>query len=276
MGTFVNDVSTPDFASAVVERSRQVPVVVDFWAAWCGPCRVLGPMLERLAEEGAGSWELAKIDVDANQELAARFGVQGIPTVVAFRDGSPVAQFTGALPEAQVRRFIDDLVPSELDIAVEQGALLLEDGDTAGAEAAWRAALASDPSHAEAGTYLASLLVDRNEPTEALAILDRLATTPEVGRLRAVAHIQQGDGDLETLAAAAADPDDHGAGLAYGRALGAAGRNAEALERLVEVVAARAGAPSEEARAAMLDLFELLGDHPLVGEYRRRLASALF
>jgi putative thioredoxin len=262
--------------SAVVERSREVPVVVDFWAAWCGPCRVLGPMLERLAEEGGGSWELAKVDVDANQQLAARFGVQGIPTVVGFRDGRPVAQFTGALPEAQVRAFLDDLVPSELDLATEQGALLLEGGDAAGAEAAWRAVLAADPAHIEAGTHLASLLIDRDQPAEALVLLDRLAPTAEVARLRAAAHVLEGSGDLEVLATAAADPDDHAAGLAYGRALAAAGRHAEALERLVEVVAARVGPPSEDARAAMLDLFELLGDHPLVTEYRRRLASALF
>jgi putative thioredoxin len=276
MPTHVNDVTTEEFASAVVERSKQVPIVVDFWAAWCGPCRVLGPMLEQLAEEGGGSWELAKVDVDANQQLAARFGVQGIPTVVGFRDGRPVAQFTGALPEVQVRAFLDDLVPSELDLAAEQGALLLEGGDAAGAEAAWRAVLATDPSHGEAGTHLASLLIERDLPSEAVAILDRLVPTTEVTRLRAAAHVLEGSGDLELLAAAAADPDDHGAGLAYGRALAAAGRHAEALERLVELVAARAGAPSEDARSAMLDLFELLGDHPLVTEYRRRLASALF
>lgn len=272
----VRDVDTLEFDEAVVARSRQVPVVVDFWATWCGPCRVLGPMLERLAAASEDRWELVKVDVDRNPQLAAQLGVQGIPTVIGFRDGRPAAQFTGAVPEAAVQRFLDELVPSELDLAAEQGRLLLEGGDEAGAESAWQAVLAGDPSHAEAGTGLAGLLIDRGEPAAALEVLARLAPTDEVRRLQAVARIGEASGDLERLAEEAADEDNPAARLAYGRALAAAGRHEEALEALLSVVSARAEDVSEQARQAMVDLFDMLGDSPLVATYRRKLASALF
>ena len=115
----VRDISTEEFPQAVLQRSREVPVVVDFWAAWCGPCKVLGPVLEKLADEADGEFELVKIDVDANQQLAAQFGVQGIPMVMAFRDGSPVDAFTGALPEPQVKAWLERVLPNEHDRAVD-------------------------------------------------------------------------------------------------------------------------------------------------------------
>ncbi len=276
MTTHVRDVSAAEFADAVVARSRQVPVVVDFWAAWCGPCRVLGPTLERLAAEADGAWELVKIDVDANQQLAAQFGVQGIPTVIGFRNGEPVSRFTGAIPETAIKQWLDQLVPSEADLTAERGRLLAEAGDVAGAEAAFRSVLADHPRHQTAGVGLAELLIERGDSAEAVEILNHLSPTDEVRKLMARARLEGADGDLDALAKAAEDESDLQAGLKYGRALAAAGRHREALEVLLRVVAARGGDVSDEARQAILDLFEVLGDDPLVGEYRRKLANALF
>ena len=271
----VTDVSTAGFAAAVLERSYEVPVVVDFWAAWCGPCKVLGPTLERLAEEAAGTWELAKVDVDSNQQLAMQFGVQGIPTVIAFKDGEPVNRFTGALPEAQVRDFVSGLAPSEMDLASERAHQALELGDEDGAEAIWRAVLEIDPAHVQAGVGLAALLTDRGDVDGAVDILSRLAPTDAVRRMQAAARLSRA-GDIEEVASAAAGGDAN-AVMDYGRALAATGRYEEALDQLLDVVGRREENTSEEARTTVLDLFELLGsDNPITMTYRRRLASALF
>jgi putative thioredoxin len=275
MAAYVADVSTADFAASVLERSFEVPVVVDFWADWCGPCKVLGPTLERLADEGGGRWELAKVDVDANQQLAMQFGVQGIPTVVGFKDGEAVARFTGAVPEPAVRQFIDGLLPSDLDLAADRAYTALGEGDAALAEQVWRSVLATEPSHEPAGLGLAGLLIERGEHDEALAVLGRLAPTEAVRRLQAAARLTP-EADLAELAAAA-EGDGTAAVLAYAKGLAAAGAPEPALERLIDVVGRREDELSESARLVVLDLFELLGpDHPLTTSYRRRLASALF
>ncbi|NIS28926.1 MAG: thioredoxin, partial [Actinobacteria bacterium] len=117
--SYVKDIDQQTFGQDVLQRSHEVPVVVDFWAAWCGPCKVLGPALERVTEEYGGAFELVKVDVDANQALAQQFAVQSIPTVIAFRDGEPVSQFMGAIPEPQIRTFIDAILPTELDRKVD-------------------------------------------------------------------------------------------------------------------------------------------------------------
>jgi putative thioredoxin len=275
MSPHVTDVSTAEFASAVMQRSFDVPVVVDFWAEWCGPCKVLGPTLERLAAEGGGSWELAKVDVDANQELAMQFGVKGIPTVIAFRDGQVAAQFTGALPEDQVRQFVESLAPSELDIAAERAYVALDEGDEALAEQVWLAVLDQDPAHELAGTGLAGLMLERGDQEAALALLARLAPTEAVRQLQAAARLTA-VGDLDTLEAAAADGSPQ-ASLEYGKALAATGDYETAFEKLIDIVALRDEDHSDAARLVVLDLFELLGpEHPLTVTYRRRLANALF
>ena len=272
----VQDISTTDFPAQVIERSRQVPVVVDFWAEWCGPCKVLGPTLERLATEGGGSWELAKVDVDQNQQLAQQFGVQGIPTVVAFKDGVPVSQFTGALPEAQVREFLDQLIPSELDLLAEAGEQSLDAGDDEAAERAFRSVLAEDQTHEAAGLGLAGLLLERDEKDAALEVLGRLPRSEAVRRLEAYARLSDASGRELGDLAEAAQAGSSDALLEYGKGLSAASRFPEAMETLIDVVA-RKDDHSEEARLIVLDLFELLGaDHPATVEYRRRLASALF
>lgn len=277
MPAHVRDVTTAEFPQGVVARSKEVPVVVDFWATWCGPCRVLSPILERLAAEGNGDWELAKVDVDSNQQLAMEFGVQGIPTVVGFRDGEAVARFTGAVPEPSVKEWLRNLVPNEADRLAEQNLRAGEAGDLAAAERLFRQVLGTEPDHQAAVTGLAALLIADGRSDEAIEILARLPETGEVQRLLSMARTRQGDGDLDELQATVdGSPEDWGARLAYGRALAARARYSEALDQLLAVVDARAGDVSDEARQAMLDLFEVVDDAELVTSFRRRLANALF
>ena len=193
---FVKDVDTTNFPQEVLQRSREVPVVVDFWAEWCQPCRILGPILEKVAAESGGAFELVKVDVDANQELAAQYGVQGIPMVLAFRDGTVVDSFTGALPEPAVRGWIEGVLPSELDLMVDQArtAQLSDDGVTA--EHILRQVLDQKPDHSEAGTSLASLLIDRGETDEALIVLGRLVPDAEVDRLNSAARLKASRGAI--------------------------------------------------------------------------------
>ena len=275
---FVKDVDQDTFATEVLQRSREVPVVVDFWAEWCAPCRTLGPLLERLADEYGGAFELAKVDVDANQPLAGQFRVQGIPTVVAIRDGREVDRFTGAYPEPALREWLRAVLPNELDEMVDTARTALIDGDTAGAEHILRQVLERDPSHIEAGTALASLLIDRGELDDALILLGKLPPTPEVERLQAAARLKAAAGeDLSELEARiAADGADDEARIELARALAAKGEYEPALDHLLEVVKAK-GDHKDEARQAILDIFGVLGDeHPLTRTYRKALASALF
>lgn len=270
------DISTEEFGQAVLQRSHEIPVIVDFWAEWCAPCKTLGPVLEKVA--GEYEVELVKVDVDANQRLAQQFGVQGIPNVIGFRNGQPISRFTGAVPETAVRQWVSSLLPSPADLAVEEARDAVISGDPGGAEELYRNALQATPDHVEAGTGLASLLIARGESAEALMVLGKLSPTPEVERLQAAARVGTSRrSDIPELEAALSlDPTDDTARLALGRALAAAGEYEPALDHLLALVTAKA-ANADAARAAMLDVFGVIGaDHPLTLEYRRRLASALF
>jgi putative thioredoxin len=253
----VQDVSQSDFQQRVIARSSQVPVVVDFWAEWCGPCRMLGPVLEREVAAREGSVELAKVDVDANQELAARYGVSGIPAVKAFRDGEVAEEFVGAQPPAAVSAFLDRLVPSEADELAAS-----ED------EAELRRALDLDPRHPEARRKLAALLLKRDQAEEARELLGSVAGDFVADGLLARAELAL-DGAGSTAETEAA--------LQRGLEAWDVGDPEGALEPLQEALAA--GADTEwrdRIRRLMVAIFTELGaDSPLVREHRRRLAAAL-
>jgi putative thioredoxin len=246
----VFDVGEREFMERVVERSRELPVVVDFWAEWCGPCKALSPALERAANERAGKVELAKVDVDQNQSLSQSFGVQGIPAVKAFRDGRVVAEFTGAIPPAEVERFFDKLVPSEADE-------LAAAGDD---EESLRKALELDPQHSGAALALARLLLKRGETDEALALLEPLEHDFMAAGLAARIRLSQ-RGDASEEAFEAWDEGDY----------------ETALERLTE---AFANAEDQEQRdllrQVMVAIFTELGPQSeLASRYRRKLAATV-
>ncbi len=275
---FVKDVDAANFPQEVLQRSREVPVVVDFWAEWCQPCKILGPILEQVAADANGAFELVKVDTDANQELAMQYGIQGIPTVTAFRDGAIADTFTGVLPEDAVRAWIEGILPTELDLMVDQArtAQLSDDGVTA--EHILRQVLDQKPDHSEAGTSLASLLIDRGATDEALIVLGKLAPDAEVDRLQSAARLKASSGhdlaDLEERLAS--DPGNDEVRIELAKALAARAEYEPALDRLLSVVRDK-GPLKDEARTAMIDVFGVLGDdHPLTLTYRRQLASALF
>jgi putative thioredoxin len=272
------DIDQQAFGQEVLQRSHEVPVVVDFWASWCEPCKVLGPALEAVADDYAGAFELVKIDVDANQEIAAQFAIQSIPTVIAFRDGEPAARFMGAIPESSIRQFVDGILPTEADRTVDRARDLVLSGDEAGAEGLFRQVLEEGPDHPDAGTGLASILIARGETEEALIVLGKLGRSAEVERLEAAARVSADtDADLDALMTRVeADPDDMLARLELGRALASGAEYEPALDHLLAVVKA-GGELQEPGRLAMIDVFGVLGhDHPLTITYRKALASALF
>jgi putative thioredoxin len=277
-GALQVDVGDADFEREVLARSRELPVVVDFWAAWCGPCRALGPLLDRLAEEHAGAFLLAKLDVDRAPATAQRYGVRSIPLVLGFRDGEVVAEFTGAQPEAVVRQFLARLLPSEADGHAREADELAAAGHANAAEERYRRALALDARHPRALLGLARLHAERGEREAALELLARCAD-PEAERLsaelRTRAEPVEDEGKLRERLAR--DASDLGARLALGRSLAARGEYEAALSELLEVVERDAAFDDQAARRAMLDVFEVLGrEHPLTESFRAALARVLF
>jgi putative thioredoxin len=239
------DVTDADFEQRVLGRSSELPVLVDFWAEWCQPCHMLAPVLEAAVSAHDGKVELAKLDTDRNQATAMRYGVRGLPTVKAFRDGRVVSEFTGAQPPATVDRFVEALVPSESDDLV-----------AGGDEEALRRALELDPSHTAARRELGRLLLLRGEPEEALELLEGVAGDFVADGLAARARLAQDD----KLAPAFEAWDE--------------GDPATALEQLQAALAD----PERRdlVRRVMVAIFTELGaDHPLAREHRRRLSAAL-
>jgi putative thioredoxin len=243
------DVSEATFQTAVLDRSHTLPVVVDFWAEWCGPCRQLGPVLERAAQQRTGQLELVKVDVDANPGLARAYQVQGIPAVKAFRDGRVAAEFVGARPATGVEQFLDSLLPSQADALVEQGD-----------EASLRQALELEPTRADAAVPLSRILLVRGEDEEALATLRRIPGSFAADGLAARIELtRRGDPDLSE-AFVALDSGD----------------NERALDLLIGALPSADGARDDIRRVVVGILEELGVENPLARASRRRLASALY
>jgi putative thioredoxin len=249
----IGDVSEKDFQTKVLERSKQVPVVVDFWAEWCGPCRTLGPALEDAIRKRDGEVELAKVDTDANQNLARNFEIQSIPAVKAFRDGKVVAEFIGAQPPAAIEGFLNEFAPSKAD-------RLAESGD----EDSLRQALEVDSSHAPAAIGLARIQLGRGENQEALETLKPVKGDFVADGLAARAELAGADGAAADSLAEAFEAWDRGDPEA-------------ALEAFQNALASEQDPERRDLlRRAMVAIFTELGaDHPLAREHRRRLAAAL-
>jgi putative thioredoxin len=257
----VVEVTDATFEEVVVEGSKTRPVVVDMWAAWCGPCRTLTPILEKVADERSGAFLLAKLDTDANPMIAQAFGVQSIPTVIAFKDGEAVTGFVGAYPEPEVNRFVDSILPTEADRRAEDARSVEASGDLKGAEERYRGALAEDPDNREAAIGLARVLLDRDELDAAEELVSRHRPDPEAERVQAGIEMRR-------WLQAPADGT-----LGHAERLAASGDLAGGLAGMLQALSE----DRDAARDAMVVVFTAVGDDdPLVAEYRRRLAAALF
>lgn len=276
------DVTVSSFERDVLQASSSAPVLVDFWAPWCGPCRALTPVLEKLEREYAGRFVLAKVNSDEQQDIAAAFGIRSIPCVIAFRDGKPVSQFLGALPESQVRAFIDNLLPSASELERSRAAALREAGDTAAASAALRKAIELDAANDLARLDLAELLLALGKAEEAEPLLAQVRPNIDwdarADALRAaVGFARSGGSEKALLARLAVDPNDHEARLALAGRHAGARRYREAMDELLAIVQRDKDWRDGEARKQLLHIFTLASDQPeLISEYRRKLATVLY
>ncbi len=281
----VVDVTEASFQTDVVERSMTVPVVIDFWADWCGPCKQLSPILERLATADGGSWVLAKIDVDSNQRLAAAAGVQGIPAVKAVVGGRIIGEFTGALPEPQVRQWLDDLVALAAENGLDAAAGPNGNGEGPSGDPAVDAPASASGGPAADPGYVAALdAVERGDlDGAAAAYREVLATRPgDPGATMGLAQVElvrrsSGLDIAAVLGAAQRAPDDIAAQTQAADVEFLSGRVEEALTRLVTLVSRSSGDDREQARTHLLELFTVLGsEDPRVSVARRNLMAALF
>ena len=278
----VVDVDIQNFEQVVLQGSVQTPVLVDFWATWCEPCKALTPTLEKLAEEMAGGFLLAKVDVDANPEVAQAFRIQSVPTVVLFVNGQPADAFAGARSAAEVREFLEKHVqPAAAQSPLEEVRELAGAGELVAAIGLLTDWLEEHAQDGEAQAVMAGLLLSAEDVEGArahFALLDEEARqSPEARRVAARLELLEGAGDLEALRAeVAADPRDVGKRLALGRALLAAQRTEEGLEELFEAALRDIGFEDGAPRKALIDVFQALGPKdPLTLEYQQRLSVLL-
>jgi putative thioredoxin len=283
MNQWTIDVDEENFEMAVLEQSKQVPILVDFWAEWCGPCKVLGPILEKLAGEYDGDFILAKVNVDENQNLAAAFRIQGIPAVKLFKDGDLASEFTGALPESMLREFLAKFLPSTADKQAQEATALEERGKAAEARDLYQSILESDPDHAKALLGLGRLAMNAGNNEAALEFLDKISIVAderkEADRLIARLKLQGSAAqDLKALRAKVeAEPNNLDRRFELAQALAGVEKYQEALAELLAIVKTDRSFRDDGARKAMVQIFEVLGsENPLTDQYRSELATVLF
>ncbi|MFO8008424.1 MAG: tetratricopeptide repeat protein [Candidatus Brocadiia bacterium] len=281
----VYDVAPGAFESDVLEASAERPVVVDFWAEWCAPCRALGPVLEEVVESYGDRAALARVNVDEHRQVAARYGVQGIPAVKVFRDGAVVGEFVGALPRPEVERALARVLPTRADELVREGHQLLGSGDTDAARERFESALEEEPGHAAALLGLGRIALESGETELARELLGRIGEdASEHAPARALlAGVEFAETCREHGGAEAcrerleSAPDDLDARYALGCCLAAREDYEEALEAFIEVLSRDRKYRDDAARQAVLDVFELIGPRSeLAGRYRRKLAAVLY
>ena len=288
VGDIIKDSDTNNFSTDVIDQSTKIPVVVDFWAPWCGPCKQLSPTLDKLAREYGGKIQLVKINVDENQELATQMRVQSIPMVVAFKDGQPVDGFAGALPESQLRQFFEKLTGSEgspIEQALEKASMMVANGDTQNAAEIYSQILAQDPINAASHAGVAKCLIEAEGIEKAQAYLKGLdadiLNKEEVKSVLAAIDLEQASTDTEETDSLRQKldtrPDDPQLRYDLAIALYGDGCSEEAINILVELVKTHKTWNEEAARAQLLKIFEALGhSDPITIEGRRKLSVVIF
>ena len=284
----IKDSDTANFGTDVIEPSMEVPVIVDFWAPWCGPCKQLGPLLEKLVTQAGGLVRMVKINVDENKELAGQMQIQSIPAVYAFKDGKPADGFVGAQTESQIKEFIGRLIKdakTPIDAALEQAKVALAEGNTDQAGPIYMDVLRQDPENTEAvaGIIRCSIAIGKFEHAAEIIgqLSDKVKLVPEVSAaISALELAEQGDasGDTAELRGKVeADPNDHQSRFDLAMALYGASQNEDALRELLELFRRDRGWNDEAARTQMVKIFEALGhDHPTTMKIRKELTALLF
>ncbi len=281
----VFDVKPQDFDRGVLEASRERPVVVDFWAPWCAPCRVLGPALERVVASLGGRALLAKVNIEQDLSFAAKWGITGIPAVKVFKDGKTIGGFVGALPEPEVRRQLSAILPSEADELVAEADQLASRGDWPEAEARYRQALAVNPYHVRASVRLAEEALARGDHEEAKKLVSKAASaTPQdpelealLDRISFIERCAENGGMALCNRKQSEDPQDLTARFDWACCLAAQGAYEDALDELLELVRADRRYGKGAPREAMVRIFSILGEqNELTRQYRQRLARELY
>ncbi len=269
------DVEVRSFEEDVIQASYAVPVVVDFWAGWCAPCRLLGPVLDKLAQEADGAWRLAKVDVDANPEVSQAHGISGIPAVKLFHEGKEIAEFVGALPEPQVAEWLEEHLPSESRKAVAEARAAIATGDFARARSMLEDIVGGDPANLDARTELAMLLFESDPKAAVDQVAEVEADHPEFDRVSGIRTLQR-LGDLQD----SGEREDSEDWMSYldGIAAMREGRYSDALAAWIGMLERRARDVDDDgARKACIAVFHLLGEgHEVTQTHRRSFSSALY